>query len=401
MELEFDKEMDSLLRKTGETQRGVLVGDKPDEKPKVHLDADGLSAFAENAMPEKSRALYMAHLADCGHCRRILSGLIMLNADAGPAEGHVVAPAILPAANEPWYRRLLLPNLAYVMGGLVLVFGGLIAFTVFQSSERGEVSMSQPVANVAPGARGPMFEDAQAETEQATPSLESMNANSNAAVAASNSMAVANKSIASANSAANFAASSPREAPADARKEPDADSANEKNKISRDGMDAAKPAMAAPAAPVTAPPDPSKTEMADSSTVASGEAKDDGKSKSVASKKVQDLESDRRDVQQERARTQAGGLLKSTPGPSREAQQNFPNRANNTSELYEEKRISGKGFQRRNNVWYDNSYRGQATTNVRRGTDDYRKLDSGLRSIAESFSGVVVVMWTGKAYRIQ
>ena len=57
MELEFDKEMDSLLRKSGEASRGVLVGDKPDEKPKVHLDADQLSAFAENAMPEKSRTL--------------------------------------------------------------------------------------------------------------------------------------------------------------------------------------------------------------------------------------------------------------------------------------------------------------------------------------------------------
>ena len=79
MELEFDKEIDSLLRKNGGAERGVLVGDKPGEKPKIHLDADQLSAFAENAVPEKSRALYMSHLADCDHCRRILSGLIALN----------------------------------------------------------------------------------------------------------------------------------------------------------------------------------------------------------------------------------------------------------------------------------------------------------------------------------
>src|SRR5690349_3677441 len=104
MELEFDKEMDSLLRKTGEASRGVLVGDKPDEKPKIHLDADQLSAFAENAMPEKSRALYMSHLADCDRCRRVLSGLIMLNAEAEPVEERVVAPAISPAAIEPWHR---------------------------------------------------------------------------------------------------------------------------------------------------------------------------------------------------------------------------------------------------------------------------------------------------------
>ena len=111
---------------------------------------------------------------------------------------------------------------------------------------------------------------------------------------------------------------------------------------------------------------------------------------SINSRQVQDL-----------PRTQAGGVAKSTPGPSRANSQNFPNRADNTFELYEEKRVSGKGFQRRNNVWYDNSYRGQATTNVRRGTEEYRKLDGGLRSIAESLSGVVVVVWTGKAYRIQ
>jgi hypothetical protein len=69
--------------------------------------------------------------------------------------------------------------------------------------------------------------------------------------------------------------------------------------------------------------------------------------------------------------------------------------------MFEEKRVSGKGFQRRNNVWYDNSYRGQATINVRRGSEDYHKLDAGLRTIAESLSGVVVAVWEGKAYRIQ
>ncbi|MEQ1762901.1 MAG: hypothetical protein ABL984_07145, partial [Pyrinomonadaceae bacterium] len=132
---------------------------------------------------------------------------------------------------------------------------------------------------------------------------------------------------------------------------------------------------------------------------------EDQKGRSLSKKKAaenekSDLAINSRQVQ-DLPRTQAGGVAKSTPGPSRDAQQNFPNRANNTSELYEERRISSKGFQRRNNVWYDLSYRSQATINVRRGTDEYRKLDSGLRSIAESLSGVVVVMWTGKAYRIQ
>ena len=100
-------------------------------------------------------------------------------------------------------------------------------------------------------------------------------------------------------------------------------------------------------------------------------------------------------------RTQAGGVSKPTPGPSRDGAQNFPNRANNTYEMYEEKRVGGKNFRNRDGVWYDLAYRSQATINIRRRSEEYRKLDSGLRSIAESLSGTVVVVWESKAYRIQ
>ncbi|MEQ1765515.1 MAG: zf-HC2 domain-containing protein, partial [Pyrinomonadaceae bacterium] len=199
MELEFDKEIDSILRKTGEAKRGVLVGDKPGEKPKVHLDADQLSAFAENAMPEKTRALYMSHLADCDRCRRILSGLIMLNAEAGLVEERVVAPAISPGAIEPWYRKFLIPNLAYVMGGLVLVFGGLIAITVFRSSQmENAATVSQSVDS--PAARGPMFDDAQAVTDQM--------GNANAASTVANTAVSAKSTNSAANGSANAAAAS-------------------------------------------------------------------------------------------------------------------------------------------------------------------------------------------------
>ena len=192
MELEFDKEIDSLLRKTGEAERGVLVADTPGGKPDVHLDADQLSAFAENAIPERSRGLYMSHLADCDRCRRILSGLIALNTEAEPAEERLVAPVIVPViAAEPWYKRLLLPNLAYVMGGLVLIFGGLITFSLLQSSMTGESTVSRSMSNATSQARGPM--------EHVTNDLESaeMQSNSNAAALA------ANKPLLNANSSAN------------------------------------------------------------------------------------------------------------------------------------------------------------------------------------------------------
>lgn len=63
--------------------------------------------------------------------------------------------------------------------------------------------------------------------------------------------------------------------------------------------------------------------------------------------------------------------------------------------------VGGKNFRRENNVWYDSAYRGQATVNVARGTNEYKKLDANLRAVAENLGGTVVVVWKQKAYRIQ
>jgi hypothetical protein len=276
------------------------------------------------------------------------------------------------------------------MGGLVLVFGGLIAFTVFQSDQNRE-SLSQ-VASEAPAARGPMFEDAQSVTDQM--------ANSNAVSAVANKPAMAQSANASAN--ASNTASNSMAVGADSDKLKKESTREEKAKIALDGVSTADSSggVAAPPPPAMAAPKGETTE-AITDKAAEAESKDDkAKAKSLSTKKAEDLELNSRQVQNP-PRTQAGGVAKSTPGPSRNEAQNFPNRANNTLEMYDERRVSGKGFQRRNNVWYDNSYRSQATINVRRGTDEYRKLDGGLRSIAESLDGVVVVMWSGKAYRIQ
>ena len=392
MELEFDKEIDSLLRKNGEGVRGVLVGDAPGGKPKVHLDADQLSAFAENAVPEKSRGLYMSHLADCDHCRRILSGLIALNGEAEPVKEPVVAPAIVPAATiEPWYRRLLLPNLAYVMGGLVLVFGGLITFSLLQSSTGENATISQAVTNAA-NARGPM---------EVADELQSSAMPSNANASAASNQPLMNANASSNAAVANTAPSGSAAAPLKEKNEVPAD--DKAAGLTLDGVDAAKPTAAAPA---PLPPPPAQTQPSEAVISAEQDAKrEEAKARSITVKKK---DADEREdaalaakQTQDIPRTQAGGVSKPTPGPSRDGAQNFPNRASNTYEMYEEKRVSGKNFRNRDGVWYDLAYRGQATNNVRRRSDEYRKLDPGLRTIAESLSGTVVVVWESKAYRIQ
>src|SRR5688500_16793564 len=127
MDHEFDKEIDALLRKA---HRGgpVLVGDFAGSR---HLEADEIAAFAETALPERSRAMYTAHMADCDRCRKILSNTLVLNSEAAPVAAS--SPSVITIAERaiPWYRQLFVfPNLAYVMGGLVLIFGGFLAFTI-------------------------------------------------------------------------------------------------------------------------------------------------------------------------------------------------------------------------------------------------------------------------------
>ena len=63
--------------------------------------------------------------------------------------------------------------------------------------------------------------------------------------------------------------------------------------------------------------------------------------------------------------------------------------------------VGGKRFDNRNGVWYDSAYRGQATINLRRASDEYKKIDKGVRNIADTLGGTVVVVWKDKAYRIQ
>ena len=71
----------------------------------------------------------------------------------------------------------------------------------------------------------------------------------------------------------------------------------------------------------------------------------------------------------------------------------------------ETRTISGKRFRRQGNSWIDTAYdSSRGTTNVSRGSEQFRALvadEPGIRTIAEKLNGVVIVVWNGKAYRIQ
>ena len=384
MELEFDKEIDALLRRGG-----VAVGNSPADG---HLDADEMAAFAENAMPQRARALHLAHIANCDRCRKILSNLIAVNVQAEPEGGAAVVPALVPVTDAvPWYRKLFLfPNLAYVMGGLVILFGGLIGISVFRSSTGGD-AITQVTENESASGMSP-------------PAEPQFQASSNIANTTANTVANANSAPFVPGSAANAASN----AAVGAVSNPDRSIASGETKTSTSDVTAAEAPAATPMQPAAAPPPPSIADEAakdrefakrDEKARVVAEESEKKKEVALAQRKAENVTLDGRAVQN-LPRTQAGGVAKAAPGPTRDMQQSFPNRADNTNEL-RSRRVGGRDFQFRNGVWYDTEYHGQETTNVRRGTDEYRKLDSVTRSIAEKLSGVVVVVSSGKAYRIQ
>ena len=381
MELDFDKEIDAMLR-NARRDGPVYVGDSAASR---HLDADEISAFAENAMPEKGRALYTAHLADCDRCRKILSSVLVLSSEAAPVAATSLSAITIAERSLPWYRSLFMfPNLAYVMGGLVLIFGGFLAFSVIQNSRESlTAGVAEQPAITATSEGGPRFEPGEAE------SLTSNSANT-AANVVSNSAPISSAANANANTA--MASRGGPRAP---------EGSFGADGLSTDTVTAPRPADVSASEP--APP------------AKAAAARDD-----LATRpKLEDKDKESQPVMQESTKNdamlkqQAGNVAQSGPMNRNERQynrqlENMDARAKRAQAATREgdvaggrKVVSGRTFERKQGVWYDSSYQGHPTINVRRGSDEFKRLDAGLRSIANSLSGTIVVVWGSKAYRIQ
>ena len=378
MELDFDKEIDALIRREGKA-RTITIG----EFAGLHPDADEIAAFVENAVPINARQGLITHFAGCDPCRRILSNTIEVNAEiASRAPDSIDAPETSQTA-IPWYKRLFnFPQLAYVMGGLIVLFGGFIGFTVLNNYQNNASEISQMRSDESPAPAAP-----EAPGANTAAAVNAADTSSAAANAVTNSTVVddappTSAANTSANTHAlskdqNFVAdgvSNQSQAPAAAEAPPKTDAkpaerSNEPADDKKAGMTGEKEkkreeqAVTARSAPA---PAPSNAPM---------------KMKSPARNDQRDARETEVDLSQRR--------VDELPVAGR------------ASTETNRKQVSGKTFEFRQGAWYDTTYKGQGTITVRRNTEDYRKLDSGLRGIAESFLGTVVTIWNGKAYRIQ
>ena len=386
MELEFDKEIDAILRKArGSTVAGV------DTASGTHLDADTIAAFAENALPQKTKLLFMKHFADCDRCRKQLAQSAMFNTGADAAAASPV-PAPVVEVSVPWYQKLFATqNLAVAMGALVLTFGAGLAYLMFQNSMGANgVSVSQVTEQEAPRSAQSFGGEADLTANtNANVSVESI-ANSAANISSlpqSGQVAVNSSGIGTGTGfgsvPSNTAVGAARTQPADERPAEMTDSVA--------GAPFPRPADAAP------PPPPVSL---DGTTSGEDRKKDSDSEKA----EVKNLElSKRREVDDQRGYRRDAPPAASKAGPSRAGPlQSQSNQVNNQAyEMSVTRRVGGKSFNNRDGAWYDTAYRGQATINYRRSSVDYKQLDAAARNIADTLGGTVVIVWKGKAYRIQ
>jgi hypothetical protein len=407
MEFEFDKEIDSLLRQTARKGEAVFNGKSSlfAASESLHVDADEISLFAENALPVKARSRVTNHLADCDRCRKILSGLIALDSETESENVHAkeIAGA---AASLPWYKKLFaFPQIAYAMGALALVFSGVIALVVLQNTG-GSLNTGMAQKESAPASR----DAAKNESVDAAAAPETYAMSNTSTMATGNANSTANTMM-----AANTAANSP------VKPTPPILAATNSNTAlaAREQKPAAQPQ--AGGAKDTKPE--TLGELAMAKPVAPGKKEDAAKS-GPPIRTDDDLRVDKKEVtaaakqpaeiaQSPSVVQNQVGILRNSqrarqpaPAPRPEAEKSVAAESMEKAETKkgkspEMRTAGGKTFRRADGVWYDTAYKGGKTTNIRRGTSEYKKLDSGLRSIAENIGGTVVVVWKDKAYRIQ
>ena len=384
MELEFDKEIDAILRKA---RAGGHVADvcRFSAYRRRH---DRCLCRKCTAGPGQTSSI--EHFADCDQCRKALSQSILLNSEADATAASSVVPGIVAEAVLPWYQRLFkMPGMALAMGAVVLVFTGVMGYLVLQNRNNTTNAVVSEVKEPESTRGGPYY-SGEGDAANSNAVVQTFNSNSTMANAPSKNGQPIGVPETAANSAPVLAGRT------DSGEIRTATALDDKG--SADGFStgsatvAEKPAGGAPPPP-PAPVDVTKTEA---------DEKKPGSDK--LNEREKDLELAKRKEADDRSRAYRDApVAAAKAGPARSGPlQMQSNQVNNKSfDMPVTRVIGGKLFNNRDGAWYDTAYHGQSTTNVQRGTDNFRKLDGGLRNIANSLGGVVVVVWKNKAYRIQ
>lgn len=450
MKPDFDKEMDSLLRR-GPTAvlwpAGASVHASPPEAAS-HPDADELSAYAENALPAAARTRYTSHLADCDECRKLVVVLSVAANAAGELEKSVVAaPVATPVVSAwlAWLGALFSPRtMRYAVPLVALCIVGAITFvavrlrrdeplTALQTSSdedrRGGARSTEESPSASPAdatvSKIPAQPGADVQTGNAAPPsagapvTSSANTNANPSGVAGG---VAGRVSADVPAPPPPASAGPsgmeeKEVAELAKSLPKHEAETSPVVVPPQSGDAA--AARRSEAPKPAPQEIARAKKSDDETAYNGDAK---RQPEAANKSANDLsrlgsaQSPDDSRGNDRSLNTAGGGAAATSSPAREARAKNRRRASESErddklkdssakDEDETRGVGGHRFRRQSGAWVDVNYKTTLpTTGVRRGTEGYRALVADipeLGRIAEQLSGEIVVVIKGRSYRIR
>jgi len=480
MNADFDREIDSLLRRSPRTARHgeKPFGDSPEHAAFVsaeissrnaagtetHFDVDELSAYAENALPAETRARYVAHLADCQQCRRLVTSIALASDVAGALEKSASSTPARTAVQTnadtmgwlAWLASLFTPRgLRYALPTLALLVTGVIVFTVMQTRTRQE---SEAVINVAAVKEADRVGVTEGQTSTApTDASTSTSANPARQAESINPTASegASKEVASKKNDSN-APSTVRDnttvnATAPTGGPPDASSRMAEAVTAAPSMaptTTAEPTARAEQTPVANEDEVTRTRQDDvtrqarspqsnESADSAATNKDETRENKLASQagaggsKAQESPTSRRASPGARADEQIEQVAKTDsqnkkdsgrtaarpPVPKRVSDAASDDRSRRSvppsaatnggavDSSVETRDVSGRRFRRQGSAWVDTGYTSAtATTNIKRGSEQYRALvadEPELQRIVGQLGGEVIVLWKGRAYRFR
>jgi len=383
-------EIDLLLRDLARREGARSVA--PEDHSAMHMDADELNSYAQQALPAAARARYTSHLVECASCRKIVSELTA--ASGANVSEHSVSQKSsaglrqkLGALFSPGLMRYAVPALAL----FAFVAVGLVVLR--QQPQPDFVAQNQPVAS----------RDATIETKQAGSPADTANS-----AGFTKEGPVAEPRISAGKDRDNQAKTAER---------------NETSKIATDSVTATSERDASPGKAVGAvaqpsyapepaappPPKPQTTHTESRTEVAARQKEETDKKKDEPAREQEGARARTDDNQNQVARPASGtGAL---AGQSQERLRKLEaKRASGAGEKTNDdeadiRTVSGRRFRRQGGIWVDTAYQSStATTIVSRGSEQFRALvadEPGIRAIAAQLPGEVVVIWKGRAYRIR
>jgi len=388
MKQETNNEMDLLLRRLGRRQDAGTSGE--------HLDADELSLYAENVLPAAARARYTEHLAECARCRDIV---VQLSSAAG-----VVAVAETSSAPEPSGLRKFLAGLfspmvlRYAAPALGLIIVAAIGVVVLRRQNRPADSVAQ-----LQEASRPIFSitqpqpTASAETDKnVVNKVESPAATGPQQRETSKETAAQPAPVPNAPPTVSSVTAENRQ-PTNEKKAADEEMAKEP----------APPPKAAP--PAATPADEPRAKVDDVAQKRETETRMQKYEEKSADKLARGGSEDRKSAEvaaaRAPARNKAGSLrvvepaaVAGTAGRRDAEQQKDKDDADVRS-------VAGRRFRKERGIWIDTAYdSSQSTTNITRGSEQYRSLigdEPQIKTIADQLDGEIIVVWKGRPYRIR